>query len=55
MPDKRFAHALIIGKFYPLHVGHGHLIRTALNASERVTVQLLAATVESIPLDVRAE
>ena len=55
MPEKRFEHGLILGKFYPLHVGHSHLIRTALNACDRVTVQLLAATVESIPLEVRAD
>lgn len=52
---RRFEHGLILGKFYPLHVGHNHLIRTALQQCDRVTVQLLGATVESIPLDVRAD
>jgi HTH-type transcriptional regulator, transcriptional repressor of NAD biosynthesis genes len=55
MPDQRFGHGLIIGKFYPLHVGHSYLIQTALSRCESVTVQLLGATVESIPLDVRAD
>ncbi len=50
----RFAHGLIIGKFYPLHAGHSRLIRTALAQCDRVTVQLIASSVESIPLEVRA-
>jgi HTH-type transcriptional regulator, transcriptional repressor of NAD biosynthesis genes len=50
-----FAHALVIGKFYPLHAGHSELIRAALSRSARVTVQVLASSVESIPLSVRAD
>jgi len=50
-----FEHGLVIGKFYPLHAGHSELIRTALSRCTRVTVEVLGATVESIPLDVRAE
>ena len=50
-----FGHGIIIGKFYPLHAGHSALIRAAEARCERVTVQLLAASVESIPIDVRAE
>lgn len=46
----RFAHGLVIGKFYPLHAGHSALIRAALRRSERVTVQVLGSSVESIPL-----
>ncbi len=45
----------MIGKFYPLHRGHSHLIREALRACETVTVQVLASSVESIPLEMRAE
>jgi HTH-type transcriptional repressor of NAD biosynthesis genes len=45
----------VLGKFYPLHAGHSNLIRTALRRSDRVTVQLLGATQESIPLIVREE
>jgi HTH-type transcriptional repressor of NAD biosynthesis genes len=55
MPDRCFTHGLIIGKFYPLHVGHSHLIRTALERCDRVTVQLLGASVETISMEVRAE
>ncbi|MGY4858958.1 AAA family ATPase [Cryobacterium sp. AP23] len=52
-PDRRFRHGLVLGKFYPLHAGHSALIRTALARSDRVTVQLLGASQESIPLTVR--
>ncbi|WP_318152692.1 AAA family ATPase [Microbacterium helvum] len=55
MRERRFRHGLVIGKFYPLHAGHSHLIREALRASDRVTVQVLAASVESIPLATRAD
>lgn len=48
-------HGLVIGKFYPFHSGHSHLIREAQRRSDRVTVQVLGSSVESIPLDVRAE
>lgn len=47
---RRFRHALVLGKFYPPHAGHHHVIRTAAEASERTTVAVLAATMESIPL-----
>ncbi|QYF75563.1 AAA family ATPase [Cryobacterium sp. PAMC25264] len=51
----RFRHGLVLGKFYPLHAGHSSLIRTALTRCNRVTVQLLGASQESIPLSVREE
>ncbi|MFD6094289.1 AAA family ATPase [Oerskovia sp. NPDC060338] len=50
----RFAHGLVIGKFYPVHAGHVNLVRTALSRCERVTVQVLTASRESIPGEVRA-
>lgn len=53
--SKRFRHGLVLGKFYPLHAGHQALIRAASRDCERVTVQLLASSVESIALGVRAE
>lgn len=43
-------HGLVIGKFYPPHAGHHHLVRAAARAAERVTVVVMAAAVESIPL-----
>ncbi|GGR08549.1 AAA family ATPase [Deinococcus ruber] len=38
MPEARFRHGLIVGKFAPLHAGHEYLIRTALAECERVSV-----------------
>lgn len=45
-----FAHALVLGKFYPPHAGHHHLIRAAAARARRTTVAVLGASVESIPL-----
>lgn len=52
---ERRGHGLVLGKFYPLHSGHSHLIREAERRSARVTVQVLGASVETIPLETRAE
>ncbi|MFJ5233610.1 AAA family ATPase [Kitasatospora sp. NPDC088391] len=46
----RFAHALVIGKFYPPHAGHHFLIRSAADAARQVTVVVMAADSEHIPL-----
>ncbi len=54
MSADRFAHGLVLGKFYPFHSGHQALIRTALRRCDRVTVEVLGSSVETIPLDVRA-
>ncbi|GAB3679784.1 nicotinamide-nucleotide adenylyltransferase [Actinocorallia lasiicapitis] len=43
-------HGLIIGKFYPPHAGHHHLIDTAAADCTVVTVIVAAASVESVPL-----
>ncbi|GAA2165134.1 AAA family ATPase [Actinomadura napierensis] len=48
-----FEHGLVIGKFYPPHAGHRHLVDTAAAACARVTVVVAASTVESIPLALR--
>lgn len=53
--SERHGHSLVLGKFYPFHSGHSHLIREAQRRSDRVTVQVLGASVESIPLRVRAD
>ncbi len=50
----RFRHGLVLGKFYPLHAGHQALIRAAAARCDRVTVEVLASSVESVPLEVRA-
>ncbi|TDP41956.1 AAA family ATPase [Nocardia ignorata] len=46
----RFAHGLVLGKSYPPHAGHHHLVRTAAARCDRLTVLVCAASVESIPL-----
>src|SRR5664279_371884 len=43
-------HGLVMGKFYPPHNGHHDVIRRAADECERVTVVVVAASVESIPL-----
>jgi HTH-type transcriptional regulator, transcriptional repressor of NAD biosynthesis genes len=46
----RLGHGLIIGKFYPPHLGHLYLITEAAIACDRVTVLVMAARRETIPL-----
>lgn len=48
-------HGLVLGKFYPLHSGHQALIRSALRQCERVTVEVLGSSVETIPLETRVD
>lgn len=48
-----YQHGLVIGKFYPPHLGHEYLIRTAAQHCQRVTVGVLANSEESIPLQSR--
>lgn len=43
-------HGLVIGKFYPPHAGHHLLVRTAARTCRQVTVVVMAAFTESIPL-----
>jgi len=43
-------HGLVIGKFYPPHAGHHHLIDTAAAHCDRLSVVVAASSVESIPL-----
>lgn len=47
---ERFDHGLVIGKFYPPHLGHEYLIGRAAAACETVTVLVMAAARETIPL-----
>ncbi|MEV8528538.1 AAA family ATPase [Streptomyces sp. NPDC052000] len=52
---KRYEHGLVLGKFYPPHAGHHHLVRTAADRCERLTVLVCAASVESVPLAERVQ
>jgi HTH-type transcriptional regulator, transcriptional repressor of NAD biosynthesis genes len=51
---RHFEHGLVIGKFYPPHLGHHRLISTAASLCRHVTVLVMAATGESIPAVDRA-
>lgn len=50
-----FRHGLVVGKFYPPHVGHELLIRRAAEKCLRVTVVVAASTKESLSLGDRVE
>jgi NadR type nicotinamide-nucleotide adenylyltransferase len=48
-----YRHGLVVGKFYPPHAGHHHLIDTAAAACARLTVVAAGSTAESIPIVLR--
>ncbi|MFW0782998.1 AAA family ATPase [Gordonia sp. CPCC 206044] len=50
----RFGHGLVLGKFYPPHSGHHHLIRTAEQHCRSVTVEVIGSSVETISVADRA-
>jgi NadR type nicotinamide-nucleotide adenylyltransferase len=52
-PVSAAAHGLVIGKFYPPHAGHALLIGAAASRCARVTVVVMAASHESMPLAMR--
>lgn len=45
-----FAHGLLIGKFYPPHLGHHASIRAAAAQCDRLSVVVMSSAAESIPL-----
>lgn len=55
MTRKPFQHGLVIGKFYPPHLGHAYLIRAAAQHSAHVTVLVLGASVESLSIAQRVD
>ncbi|MEO3975454.1 AAA family ATPase [Streptomyces sp. CAU 1734] len=52
---RQYGHGLVLGKFYPPHAGHHHLVDTAAGHCDRLTVLVCAASVESIPLADRVD
>jgi HTH-type transcriptional regulator, transcriptional repressor of NAD biosynthesis genes len=48
-----FRHGLVVGKFYPPHRGHQYLIEQAAAGCAQVTVLVMAAGCESVPLGER--
>jgi hypothetical protein len=47
-------HGLVIGKFYPPHAGHHHLVRVAAAQSARLTDEALRAECERLMQDEEA-
>ncbi|MBP9735108.1 MAG: AAA family ATPase [Rhodoferax sp.] len=50
-----YQHGLVIGKFYPPHLGHEYLIRTAAAHCKCVTVAVLGSSVESLSIAQRVQ
>jgi NadR type nicotinamide-nucleotide adenylyltransferase len=50
---RRFRHGLVVGKFYPPHAGHHHLVSVAARRCAALTVVVAPASHESVPLDAR--
>lgn len=53
MSGTAYRHGLVVGKFYPPHLGHEYLIRTAARHCDKVTVAVLGASVESLSIEDR--
>ena len=51
----RFGQGVVIGKFYPPHAGHRHLIAAAAEQSGRLAVVVFGSRFESIGLDDRVK
>ncbi|MEX3770799.1 transcriptional regulator, partial [Mycolicibacterium fortuitum] len=45
-----FGHGLFIGKFYPPHRGHHAAVTVAADRCDRVSVLVMAAAPETVPL-----
>lgn len=52
---KKYTEGLVIGKFYPPHLGHHYLIDTALEQSEHVTVLVLGTLFDTISVKDRVK
>lgn len=52
---KKFKIGLIVGKFYPIHAGHQHLIQTGIDNCERLIVAVCELSDHSIRGEKRAE
>jgi HTH-type transcriptional regulator, transcriptional repressor of NAD biosynthesis genes len=55
MTHREFRHALVIGKFYPPHNGHIHLMEQALEVADRVTILVYGTQYQHIALADRTE
>lgn len=50
---KEYKEGLVIGKFYPPHLGHKYLIETALDACDHVTVLVMGTEYDTISIGMR--
>ncbi|MFF8840004.1 AAA family ATPase [Streptomyces sp. NPDC015130] len=50
---ERYGHGLVVGGFCPPHTGHHHLVRTAADRCERLTVLVRASSDDGLPLTER--
>ncbi|WP_369143452.1 AAA family ATPase [Streptomyces sp. R44] len=50
---RRYGHGLVPGSFHPPHAGHHHLVRTARDRCERLTVLVHGSTTDTLPLEDR--
>lgn len=55
MSRRHYQHSLVIGKFYPPHLGHEYLIRTAATHSQTVTVVVMGASTEKLTIAQRVQ
>ena len=55
MQKKKYHKGLIIGKFYPLHLGHCYLIEKGLAVTKHLVVIVCQTTKYKIPANIRAE
>lgn len=55
MDATRFDTAVVVGEFYPFHLGHQLLVRTALEGAQRVDLMLCDSPTETIPGARRAQ
>lgn len=53
MGNNKYKNGLILGKFCPLHLGHMHLIKSALEQCDNLTVLICSLASESIPGEIR--
>ena len=53
--DVKFKSSLVIGKFYPFHLGHQHLITTAAEHSTHVTVVVMGSVFQKYTVDQRVK
>ena len=54
MPKKKYHKGLIIGKFYPLHLGHCYLIEKGLAETKHLVVIVCQTSKYKIPASIRA-